>query len=187
MFETVIVEMLQQRHYTDIKVHKEILENQDNYNSNITCIDQNGKNVYVKYMLIKHKVLHELKKYLEQFNNVDTENVRLIIVLLKKPTNSFKQKCEKYNIEIFTLAELQTNITKHYLVPLHVLITDEHTIKDIFAKYRITNRSSFPEILLSDPVCRFYGGKPGNIFKIVRISPVSGKYVSYRHVINLKK
>ena len=34
----------------------------------------------------------------------------------------------------------------------------------------------------TDPISKYYGAKKGDIFKIIRNSPTSGKYVCYRCV-----
>ncbi|MDC3332979.1 hypothetical protein OAV62_01940 [bacterium] len=61
-------------------------------------------------------------------------------------------------IELFKVAELQFNITKHILVPTHLKVSKEAG-KDY---------SKFPSIKSIDPVSRFYGFQNGELIKIIR-------------------
>ena len=53
--------------------------------------------------------------------------------------------------ELFTVTELQFNITTHYLVPTHIMLS-ESAASD-FTKMMGIN---IPILLKTDPVCRFY-------------------------------
>jgi len=66
---------------------------------------------------------------------------------------------QDYRIELFTIQELQYNVTKHNLVPKHTLSTNTQ-----IKKYR----DSLPIILQSDPICRYYDFKRGNIIEVER-------------------
>ena len=50
-------------------------------------------------------------------------------------------------------------------------------------KYSIKNKHQFPLILHSDPICKYLDIKVDTLVKIVRPSPTSGEYVSYRYCI----
>jgi DNA-directed RNA polymerase I, II, and III subunit RPABC1 len=76
-------------------------------------------------------------------------------------------------LEMFVLDELQFNITKHILVPEHILLTDKQGF-DIKKKLG----SRLPVLLSSDPVSRFYKFKRGNIIKVIR----RNGYIAYRIV-----
>lgn len=65
--------------------------------------------------------------------------------------------------ELFSIDELQFNITKHRLVPLHVKL-DEKNAKKFKQKYGLKHQA----ILLSDPISRFYNYKRGDVIEIVR-------------------
>jgi len=177
--ENTIIEMLEQRGYTNIVKH----ENDTGELFDIECIDTNNKTVYVKYLLNRLKIPYFFKKYMEDLDN--PTDIHHIIVLRKKHSNSFLKLCSPYDVEIFTQNELQVNITKHVLVPEHIRIPSQE--KDKIAKllqlYSCDTIANFPILQKKDPVCRFYGGKVGDIFKIRRVSPVTGEYVSYRHVV----
>ncbi len=55
------------------------------------------------------------------------------------------------------------NVTKHHYVPSHVLL-NENEAEIIYNSYG----KNLPLIDKSDIIVRYYGGKIGNIFKIIR-------------------
>ena len=69
----------------------------------------------------------------------------------------------KIDYEIFYIDELVFNVTKHHYVPSHVLLNEKEAeiIYDSYGK-------NLPLIDKSDIIVRYYGGKIGNIFKIIR-------------------
>ncbi|XP_002133816.3 DNA-directed RNA polymerases I, II, and III subunit RPABC1-like [Drosophila pseudoobscura] len=85
-----------------------------------------------------------------------------------------------YIMEQFLESELTINVTKHELVPQHVVLSDVEK-KQLFRCYRL-KESQMMRMLSSDPVARYYGLKPGQVVKIVRASESAGKYISYRIV-----
>lgn len=72
-------------------------------------------------------------------------------------------ECVDMEFELFSIDELQFNITKHRLVPLHVKL-EEKASKKFKQKYGLKHQA----ILLSDPISRFYNYKRGDVIKIVR-------------------
>ena len=85
-------------------------------------------------------------------------------------------------VELFELRELVFNISKHTLVPEHVLIPSfmEDVISKLMSDLNIKNKSQFPVILKTDPMAKYIGAKPGDIVKILRHSPTAGAHVFYR-------
>lgn len=85
-----------------------------------------------------------------------------------------------YHMEVFRDKELMVNVTKHELVPSHeILSMDEKAT--LLQRYGL-KESELGRIQSMDPVAKFYGVKPGQVFKIVRSSQTAGRYVSYRIV-----
>jgi len=89
-------------------------------------------------------------------NNVDDE----ITISQRRNLNSI---FGKINLEIFYIDELIFNVTKHHYVPPHVLLNERET-EIIYNSYG----KNLPLIDKSDIIVRYYGGKIGNIFKIIR-------------------
>ena len=99
-------------------------------------------------------------------------SVRNSIVIYDNNLTSFAKtaivnmKQDGYDIELFTTKELSYNVTKHVLVPQHTLL-DASDKAEILEFFRITEKR-LPFILYSDPVARYYGAKPGDLFQINR-------------------
>ncbi len=72
-------------------------------------------------------------------------------------------------------------ISKHVLVPLHEVLT-EREAKEVLKRFH-TDKEKLPKIRVDDPALRGMNVKKGDIIKITRRSPVSGKAISYRVVI----
>ena len=73
------------------------------------------------------------------------------------------------------------NVLEHELVPKHEILSEEEK-KELLKKYNITEKQ-LPIILASDPVVKAIGAKPGDVIRIVRNSPVAGRSVYYRIVV----
>ncbi|KAI9736694.1 MAG: DNA-directed RNA polymerases II 24 kDa polypeptide (RNA polymerase II subunit 5) [Cirrosporium novae-zelandiae] len=84
-------------------------------------------------------------------------------------------------IEVFREDDLLVNITRHELVPKHVLLSAEEK-KALLERYRL-KESQLPRIQVGDPVSKYLGLKRGEIVKIIRRSETAGRYASYRWVI----
>ena len=85
-------------------------------------------------------------------------------------------------INYFSYDNLRINILENTLIPKHELIYDEDEIQEILEAYSLKTKWKFLEVLKTDPVSKYFDAKKGNLFKITRISPVAGEYISYRIV-----
>lgn len=77
---------------------------------------------------------------------------------------------EKMNISIFLGDNLLFNCTKHFLVPKHVLLTEEEKTNLLKESGEKNFVGRLPKIFDTDPIARYFGAFPGQIFKIMRES-----------------
>ena len=90
----------------------------------------------------------------------------------------------KTQIEIFKFSKLQSDITEHDLVPLHIVLTKDES-DQVLEAYRAKKRD-MPLIRSNEPVAKYYNMKPGEIVMIFRPSPITGQSIAYRLVIKSK-
>ena len=76
---------------------------------------------------------------------------------------------------------VKIDVTKHMLVPEHIILKEEE-IENLLEELSIS-KGSLPKILMTDPVTKLIGAKEGDILKIIRDSPTTGKSVYYRFVV----
>ena len=79
----------------------------------------------------------------------------------------------------------EPSILEHFLVPKHRVLSPEEA-KHVLEKYRVQPHQ-LPYILVSDPVVKAIGAKPGDIIEIIRDSPTAGKAVYYRLVVSAEE
>ena len=133
------------------------------------------KNVYIYYHIddIKNLGKNDLKALVKNIHE-ETKNLKtLIIIVLNGKANSsvkkeLKNETYKY-VEIFERKHLIFNISKHVLVPKHILLTGEEK-KDIMEKYN-TLEDQLPKIKITDPMAKYLGLKLGDVCKIIRQTP----------------
>ncbi|KAJ1914056.1 DNA-directed RNA polymerases II 24 kDa polypeptide (RNA polymerase II subunit 5) [Mycoemilia scoparia] len=121
-----------------------------------------------------------IKNYLQKMIE---QGVTKAIIVCRKDLTAIARKSlasidSKYNLESFNEKELLVNITKHELVPKHVVLTAPEK-KELLIKYRLKD-SQIPRIKENDPVAKYYGMKRGQVVKIIRQSETAGRYLTYR-------
>ncbi len=116
-------------------------------------------------------------------NNFNNDDINIIIILKDKYNITIEKELTNNlyrNVEIFLFKNLTFNITKHRDMSKFIPLTDEEA-KEIVEKYKLS-KIQLPKILSTDPIAKYYGMKPGRIFKIIRTSPSTGEYITYRYV-----
>jgi len=118
----------------------------------------------------------------------DYSSIRKVVLIIATPLSSVAKglldQLATYRVEIFDFADLSYVPIDNYLVPKHTLLTPEE--RTAFLKK--LGSSSMPIISLYDPIARYYGALPGQIFKIERVD-LSGtmtvsKSLFYRIVVD---
>ena len=144
-------------------------------------------NIYVKFFeepksFAKNDLKNIHKDIIEEHGN----SINILIIIKDKIASAVNNELSKdiyYNTEIFTHNQLIFNITKNYLVPKHILLTEDEK-QEVYKKYNMKNNDKFQQILVSDPIAKYYAMKVGDLCKIIRSSPSSGIGISYRAVRN---
>ncbi len=106
-------------------------------------------------------------KYIESVLN-DTYCNHAIVIYSGTVTSFAKSQLESFDffVELFSILELSYNVTKHVLVPKHILLTAEQ--KNEVIKTFKTLENHFPLINVLDPISRYFGAKIGDMFYIER-------------------
>jgi DNA-directed RNA polymerase subunit H len=99
--------------------------------------------------------------------------------LRRKCSNSLlKEEAERVMEE---KKESKFNILEHELVPKHEILSEEE--KQEVLKRLGVKPEELPLLLVTDPVARAIGAKPGDVVRIIRESPTAGKAIAYRLVV----
>ena len=170
------------------KVKKNLLKmlKKRKYNINLFETDENKmyipKEIMVYFILSSQLKPNLLKQEFEKIKKIEISFKKLIIIVLKKPTNSLikitKLHKKEFDLQLFWCEELMIDKINHRLVPKHILIDNQEEIEYIKKKVKINELLNLPYILRTDPIVKYYDAKPGNIFKINRTC----KYTYYRYV-----
>lgn len=150
-FETV-KDILDKRSYKIIEDNEEHIKG------------ENGRKSIIVFKTYITKInIEKIKEYITHLNNIKLNkciliysgNITPMAIKLINVSSNIK-------IELFTLDELQYNITKHRLVPRYEKLNLEDS-KEFKKKYGL----KFPVMLMKDPVRRFYDFQRGDIIKVI--------------------
>jgi DNA-directed RNA polymerase I, II, and III subunit RPABC1 len=164
----ICLEMFEQRGY-------EIVEQDD---ERILAIKEDGNQIcaFISKNMTKFNV-DRIQEYISMIKKMDIWHC--LIVYKDSATPIAKKVVEDSKeiiIELFNEDELQYNITKHFLVPLHELLYKKKTKECEAFKKKYSDK--FPIILKTDPIARFYFYDKGDIIRITR----KDGYITYRIV-----
>jgi len=184
------VELLQLRNEETKDFEKELREYKtDRFYSEI--INVNTKNIAVIYAFskdsfrdfwsnIRNKNVDEIKK--------EYGKLKMILILNDYPSSITYQTLQKKElqlaakegfIQIFLMQELMYNPTKHELVPKHEKMNNED-VKKLMENLKLKAKTQLPFIQKTDVIARWLGIQSGDVVKITRYSPTSGKSYYYR-------
>lgn len=134
------------------------------------------------YIMIIYGKLSTIKKIqgLDNFLQISTGNNRIFIGdnISQK---AFKQFIDLKNSEVFFDYEFLMNIVEHELQPKFELLNSNEA-KQKLEEYNLS-KNNISKMLSIDPISRYYGAKPGDIFRILRPSPLSCDGFHYRIVM----
>jgi len=141
---------------------------------------------------LRKSVIDELKESEDNINSfVKKYNNKLNIILIfsndtiSSPLISQLNKYDKILqkkggiLQYFQIKNLLYNPTKHEMVPEHIKLSPEESIK-IMEKYMIKSKLHMPMILHTDIIAKWLGLKQGDIVKINRYNENSGLCYYYR-------
>ncbi|KQJ89582.1 DNA-directed RNA polymerase V subunit 5A [Brachypodium distachyon] len=118
----------------------------------------------------------------EVYGRVKDENLScLILVLQSKITSRAKDAIKeifKYKVDVFQIAELLVNVTKHVLKPEHEVLTPEEKAH-LLKKYNVVD-SQLPRMLETDAIARYYGLGKGTVLRVTYDGELTGNHVTYR-------
>ncbi len=105
-----------------------------------------------------------------------------LIELTRSRTTDETEKLQvKKRIQVFTQMELVYNVTKHVDVPPHQLLSRADT--DALLREYKCSLGDLPNLLVSDPIAKYYGLKRGNVCKITSRSETAISTIRYRVVV----
>lgn len=191
----VVLEMLEDRNFTiddKNRINITIFAKEYQEKDEMSFIFNKDKSTNLFFSILKQDKItkKDLIKHIENIkeNNDSIENI-LILCLDKQLLNYIIEFRTKFqlNLEIFLISNMQLNISKHELVPKHILFTNEE--KKEFLEEKKYKESELPRIKLNDPMTLYYNGKVGDVFKIIRENmngrnKTSGQGFYYRIVVD---
>lgn len=127
--------------------------------------------------------------YFNQFNGMNTsvinetmkvkDGIHKIIIVDDVVFSNLKEN-NKF-VELFKTSELMLNLIDFKYCPKAIMLNEEE-IKQVLKDYNVSKKQ-LPQFEKKDPLVRYYNGRKGDMFKIIRSSPVSGVAIAYRVVV----
>jgi DNA-directed RNA polymerase subunit H (RpoH/RPB5) len=145
--------------------------------TNILC--SNGKKVAIKFYNYKLNTLKNDKE-IDTFMTAYPEHHKILIVL-DISSKAEKQIENSRGFEVFRIKEIIRDISKHHLVPKHILLTTEDA-EAVMSEYNI-KKKDMGRIYRDDPMARYLHAQPDDIIRIIRETVNSGYSTYYRLVV----
>jgi DNA-directed RNA polymerase I, II, and III subunit RPABC1 len=172
-----IVEMLQDRNLS-INVTPEHFEG---LNPSNTIFEITFPSIKIIYYLANKFKWTDIKPLFDQEVASEAKKGLYLLVVRDKINQSNMKSINSRDLplQIFSIQELQFNISKHVLVPKHEKVPPEE-VPAIVEKLSIKSKHQLPLILKTDPMSRYLNLKAGDVVRITRPSATAGEYITYR-------
>ena len=153
-------------------------------------VENSDSQAYVAWIKpdnIKNQYLSVTKQFYGELHAGSSDDLIIVVATDTVPTETM-YRWENHQISVFSIANLQVNITKHRLVPEHTLLSTSEAkrIRRLYqasiGKFPTINRFD-SELGSGDAVGRFYGMRVGDVVRIKREAPTSGTHWVYREVV----
>ncbi|XP_020099833.1 DNA-directed RNA polymerase V subunit 5A-like isoform X3 [Ananas comosus] len=128
---------------------------------------------------VKVSTIREIYKGLK-----NESSTRLILVVQSKMTFKSREAIKDIfssKVEIFQITDLLVNITKHFLIPKHEVLTQEEK-NELLKKYSVEDKQ-LPRMLETDAIARYYGLEKGTVMKVTYDGELTGSHVTYRCIM----
>jgi DNA-directed RNA polymerase subunit H (RpoH/RPB5) len=146
--------------------------------------ERSGEKIYIFFQIDDSFGKNDMKTLVERiFRTYADDGIHMILMLKDEENTTLAKERSKIlyrNVEIFHQKMFTINITRHRFVPQHIILSPEEEAQ-VLEKYQ-TPKSKFPVIPATDAQARYYGMKPDQMCKIVRIDPEVGYSIAYRVV-----
>lgn len=178
-----IINMLIARKWTTEtadKIFREIADPNELIDSNAVLCDVINKRVAIKfynYKLTSMKNDKEIDTFIANYPG----HHRILIVYDILP-KAEKQIQDTKDFEVFKTMEIVRDITQHFLVPKHILLSKEEA-EQFMEEYSLKKRD-MGRIFIDDPMVRYLYAKKDDIIQIIRGSLISGYSTYYRLVVS---
>jgi len=165
----------------------------DESEEHLTTFIKNGKNEIIDTTFIHHgEKKIAIKFYNAKLNTLKNDD-EINNFLAKYPdyhkifiVNEIAPKAEKQIIdstqnEVFRIMEIIRDISKHHLVPKHILLSKEDSTS-LMNEYKI-KKKDMGRIYIDDPMARYLYAQKDDIIQIIRETINSGYSTYYRLVV----
>ena len=173
--------MIQERGLLDKKNFVKNLKNLQSQIDNELLFELKEGNFKLGIRIVKYKVTSITKiEGIDDFLNDESYSIR-IIIFKDMNQKTFKQLIAFEKTQPFWEYDLMMNKIEFNYVPRHEVLS-ENERKEFIKSYQIT-RDKLPKLELYEPMARYYNMKVGDIVRIHRNSPMTGKAIYYRVVV----
>jgi len=142
----------------------------------IECID---KKVAIKFYNSKINSLKNDRE-IDIFMTTYPDTHKILIVNDISP-KAEKQIFDSSNFEVFKSNDIIRDISRHHLVPRHILLSPEEATSFV-NEYKLAKKD-MGRIYIDDPMCRYLYAQKDDIIQIIRENVNSGYSTYYRLVV----